>query len=170
MNSYNNMFVDRVKSTNKGDTVGRTDNFVQSETFASILERRQENDFPYGSLAKDGIIEYNGVTFVGDPKTHTISLGDVSDPKKTLNISLPSGGNLKVNVNNLEDLSKAAGMFSPEDLNAILRAIEQYKHCSSKLKEIDDMENEIGEDPNDSNVESKSTIAGEVKTDKEEEV
>lgn len=32
--------------------------------------------------------------------------------------------NLKVNVDNLGDLAKAAGMFTPKDLNAIMRAIE----------------------------------------------
>lgn len=157
-NAYNDMFVDRVKSTNRGATVGKTDHFVNSQTFANILERQQENDFPYGSMAKDGIIEYNGVVFVGDPKSHSISLGDVSDPKKVLNISLPSGGNLKVNTDNLEELSRAAGMFSPEDLNAILRAIEQYKHCASKLKEIDDMENEIGETPDEKKIDEEEDV------------
>ncbi|MCR4616773.1 MAG: hypothetical protein K5669_01160 [Lachnospiraceae bacterium] len=30
---------------------------------------------------------------------------------------------LKVNVDNIGDISKAAGMFTPEDLEAIMRAI-----------------------------------------------
>lgn len=103
-------------------------------------------DCPYGSLAVNGVIEYNGVIFGCDPEHNTITLGDVSDKKKVLNIALPSGGNLKVNVDNLEELSKAAGMFSPEDLNAILRAIEQYKHCQKKLDEIEAEEFEAVED------------------------
>ncbi len=93
-------------------------------------------DCPYGSLAKNGVIEYNGVVFGCDPKSNSITLGDVSDKTKVLCISLPSGGHLKVNVDHLEDLSKAAGMFTPEDLNAILRAIDQYRHCMQKLEEI----------------------------------
>ena len=36
-------------------------------------------------------------------------------------------------------------MFSPADLNAILRAIAQYNHCTRKLNEIDEEENEIVE-------------------------
>ncbi len=106
-----------------------------------------ENTCPYSYLASDGVIEYNGVTFVCDYKNNAISLGDVtSDPSKVLNIPLPSGGNLYVNVDNFDDLAKAAGMFSPKDLNAILRAMETYKHCSSKIKEIEDEENKSPEE------------------------
>ena len=97
---------------------------------------------PYSSMAKDGVIVYNGVTFVCDYRTNSITLGDMSDPKKVLNISLSSGGTLRVNVNNFDDLGKAAGMFTPEDLNAILRAIHQYNHCTSKLNEAEEEEEE----------------------------
>ena len=145
MELVNNMslaFVSYVKTEKKETVEKPADSFTQSEQFSSLLTQKQQNDFPYGSLAKDGVVEYNGVVFFGDSKTHTLSLGDVSDPGKVLNISLPSGGNLKVNVDNLNQLSQAAGMFSPEDLNAILRAIEQYKHCTQKLNEIDDLENQ----------------------------
>lgn len=51
---------------------------------------------PYGNLAKDGVIIYNGVLFTCDEKTNSICLGDVSDPKKTINITLSGGGHLKV--------------------------------------------------------------------------
>ena len=78
---------------------------------------------PYSCLAKDGVIEYNGVTFLCDYKHNCITLGDVtSNPKKVLNIGLSGGGCLKVNVDNLDDLAKASGMFSPADLNAIMNA------------------------------------------------
>lgn len=143
--SFDAMFVERFKSADRQPAAGRTDGFVHSQSFAKVLEQKGQG-FPYGSLAEGGIIEYNGVIFVGDAKTNTISLGDVSNPNKVLNISLPSGGNLKVNVDNLGDLSNAAGMFSPEDLNAILRAIEQYKHCTKKLGEIDEMKDELVKD------------------------
>ena len=135
MELVNNMslaFVSYVKTEKKETVEKPADSFTQSEQFSSLLTQKQQNDFPYGSLAKDGVVEYNGVVFFGDSKTHTLSLGDVSDPGKVLNISLPSGGNLKVNVDNLNQLSQAAGMFSPEDLNAILRAIEQYKQSSQE--------------------------------------
>ena len=120
----------------------------KSSSFSKILGEKQQK-CPYSHLAKDGLIEYNGVIFVCDYKRNSICLGDMSNPKNVLNISLPSGGNLKVNVDNFGDLSKAAGMFSPADLNAIMRAIAQYNHCTKKLNELDEEEIETVENVTD---------------------
>lgn len=114
---------------------------------ASFSVKNNEKTCPYSHLAKDDVISYNGVTFMCDYKHNAITLGDVeSDPKKVLTISMAGGGCLKVNVDNLGDLSRAAGMFSPTDLNAILRAIQIYKHCTSKLDEIEDEKNKSPEE------------------------
>ena len=75
----------------------------------------------------------------------------MSDEKKVLNVPLPSGGHLKVNVDNFGDIGRAAGMFSPADLNAIMRAIAQYNHCTSKLNEIEDEEDEAVEEATENN-------------------
>lgn len=99
---------------------------------------------PYGHLAKDGVIEYNGVVFVCDERTNSICLGNVEDRSQVITVALSGGGHLKVNRNNIGDLSKAVGMFSPEDLNLIMRAIAQDTKIQSVKKEIDDMENSIG--------------------------
>ena len=99
---------------------------------------------PYGHLAKDGVIEYNGVVFVCDEKTNSICLGDMTDEKNVLNIPLSGGGHLKVNRNSIGLLSKAAGMFSPEDLNLIMRAIAEDTKIQSVKKEIEDEEDSIG--------------------------
>ena len=120
----------------------------RSTSFSKIFGDTQLK-CPYSHLAKDGLIEYNGVVFVCDYKRNSICLGDVSDPKNVLNISLPRGGNLKVNVDNLGDLSKATGMFTPADLNAIMRAIAQYNHCTKKLNELDEEEIETVENVTD---------------------
>ena len=80
------------------------------EEFGGFL-KKAEGKCPYSALAKDGIIEYNGVIFVCDYKRNTISLGDVS---------------------------ACVGMFSPEDLNAILRAIHQYQFCVKKQNEMEE--------------------------------
>lgn len=106
---------------------------------------RQASKVPYGYLAKDGMITYNGVTFVCDERTNSICLGDMTDKKNVLNIPLSGGGHLKVNRDNLGDLSKAIGMFSPEDVNRILRAIALDTKLQSVQQELDDMENSIGE-------------------------
>lgn len=99
---------------------------------------------PYGHLAKDGVIEYNGVVFVCDEETNSICLGDMTDEKNVLNIPLSGGGHLKVNRNSIGLLSKAAGMFSPEDLNLIMRAIAEDKKIQSVKEEIEDQEASIG--------------------------
>lgn len=107
---------------------------------------RQPAKVPYGSLAKDGVIEYNGVCFVCDERTNSICLGDVTtDRTKVLIIGLSGGGQLKVNRDNLGDLARAIGMFSPEDVNRILRAIAQDAKLQSMKKELEDMEAEVGE-------------------------
>ena len=99
---------------------------------------------PYGYLAKDGVINYNGVCFVCDEKTNSICLGDMTDETKVLNIPLSGGGHLKVNRDSIGLLSKAAGMFTPEDLNLIMRAISEDTRIQAVQKEIEDEEASIG--------------------------
>ena len=60
-------------------------------------------------------------------------------------MALSGGGTLQVNRDNLDDLAKAIGMFSPEDVNLILRAISKDTQCQRKLMEIDEERNKIGE-------------------------
>ena len=84
------------------------------------------------------LIEYNGVTFICDTKRKAICLGDVSDMSKCLKIGLSGGGFLIVNRDNLGDLAKAIGMFSPEDVNLILRAIAQDAKVRQVQQQIDE--------------------------------
>jgi len=105
---------------------------------------REAPKVPYGYLAKDGVINYNGVCFVCDEKTNSICLGDMTDETKVLNIPLSGGGHLKVNRDSIGLLSKAAGMFTPEDLNLIMRAISEDTRIQAVQKEIEDEEASIG--------------------------
>lgn len=120
------------------------------------LNRRIEgkDKVPYGEMAEDGVIEYNGVVFVCDYDLNRLTLGDTSNEKDCINIPLSGGGSLLVNRNNIDALSKAIGMFSPEDVNRILRALAQDKKSREMEKELDDMEN--GDDV-DSNEETSET-------------
>ncbi|MDE6750477.1 MAG: hypothetical protein K2K21_15675 [Lachnospiraceae bacterium] len=106
----------------------------------ALLDKKKntDNGVPYNYLAKDGIIEYNGVVFVCDEKYKAIRLGDTSDPKNCLNIPLSGGGSLIVNRDNLDDLAKAIGMFTPEDVNLIMRAIAQDAKVQQMKHQIDD--------------------------------
>lgn len=93
---------------------------------------------PYGENAdSSGTIVYNGVAFSCDSNRNRLCLGDVSNPKKCLSIHLTSGS-LVVNTDNLDSLSQAMGMFTPEDVNLIMRAISEYQKIKDKLNEIED--------------------------------
>ena len=136
-----------LRGLNRAGEMGSTEKTEQKNqgpSFAEILKGEQQR-CPYSSRAIDGVIEYNGVVFVCDYKTNAICLGDMSNPRDVLRINLPSGGCLKVNVNNFGDLSNAIGMFSPEDIAAIMKAIAQYNHCTKKIKEAEEQEIEAVE-------------------------
>lgn len=140
-----------------------------------ISNFRVASKVPYGHLAKDGVINYNGVTFVCDERTNSICLGNVDDKSQVITVTLSGGGHLKVNRKNIGELSRAAGMFSPEDLNLIMRAIAQDTKIQSVKKEIDDMENSIGSAENaisgeeiSEDTTSENPISGEVADTDEE--
>ncbi|MCM1048186.1 MAG: hypothetical protein NC433_07165 [Clostridiales bacterium] len=112
----------------------------------ALLEQKKKYDrVPYGHMAKDGVIEYNGVVFVCDTEHNAIHLGDTSNPKDCIRVSLSKGGSLIFNRDNIGDLAKAIGMFSPEDVNLIMRAIAQDAKIQQMEKEIDDITSGIGE-------------------------
>lgn len=100
-------------------------------------------DVPYGYLAKNGVIEYNGVIFVCDEIHNAICLGDMTDETNVLSIPLTEGGCLKVNRDNLNDLAKAISMFSPEDIRRIMEAIATDAKCQQTQQEMDETLNSI---------------------------
>ena len=110
-----------------------------------VEQLRSKPKAPYDYLAKDGIIEYKGAVFVCDEKNNCLCLGDVSDKENVLTIPLSGGGCLKVNRDNLGELADAIDMFSPEDINLIMRAIAQDNKARSMKKEMEDAVSEVGE-------------------------
>ena len=96
---------------------------------------------PYGEMAEDGVIEYNGVTFVCDYEHNRLTLGDTTNKEDCINIPLSGGGSLLVNRDNIDALSKAIGMFRPEDVKRILEALAKDNKIQQMKKELDDMEN-----------------------------
>ena len=118
----------------------------ETEKFGSVLNDEMEKKCPYSFLAKDGIIEYNGVVFECDYSQNAITLGNMYEKNKVLRISLPSGGSLHVNIDNIDALARAADMFTPADLNAIMRAIHEYNHCTRKRLEIEEEKSESPEE------------------------
>ena len=120
---------------------------VQKPCFDSsqIVDKiEHEKKAPYSYMAKNGVIEYNGVTFNCDDEKQQISLGDISNPDEVLSIPLEKGGRLVVNRNCIGSLSKAISMFSPGDIKRILSAIAKDTQCTQKIYEIDEMESGEG--------------------------
>ena len=74
-----------------------------------------------------------------------------------MRINLSGGGCLLVNRDNLGDLAHAISMFSPEDINLIMRAIADDNKAQEALQTIDEETNSIGEDA-ESNVLSKEQL------------
>lgn len=139
----NNQTKRQISSTTKntgteGTTAAET---TTSKGFSLDRHISGKNKVPYGEMAQDGVITYNGVTFVCDYEKNRICLGDTSHMDNCISVSLSGGGSLVVNRNNLDDLSRAIGMFTPEDVNRILRALAQDAKIQKMKKEIDDMEN-----------------------------
>ena len=118
----------------------RTEGRSESELWSMAIEegKPKDNGVPYYYMAKDGIIEYNGVVFFCDEERRAICLGDTSDKRKCLNIPLSGGGSLIVNRDNLGDLAHAIGMFSPEDVNLIMRAIAEDAKIQQIKQQIED--------------------------------
>lgn len=121
----------------------------QKQRAEKIINQKMNGENPgkWYLLADDnGIVTYNGVTFTLDSEKQQLCLGDMDDKDNVLWIPLSGGGTLKVNRNNIDDLGKAIGMFSPEDINRILRAIAEDAQRRRKLNEIEDDKNSLGEE------------------------
>lgn len=112
---------------------------------------------PYSYLAnEDGVIEYNGVIFTLDNERKWLCLGniDLNHMEQIIRIPLSEGGCLMVNRDSVGDLAKAIGMFSPEDINRILRALKLDGKIQQMKHEIEEMEDGIGKSSEEQNADS----------------
>ena len=131
------MFSNETVENKKPDIEDTVSDIVSDEAIQKILDKRR--NAPYSALADaNGVLEYNGVVFQCDFDNNRLCLGDVSNPNNCLTIPLERGGCLVVNRDNIDMLAKAIDMFSPEDVNRILRAIAEDAKVQKVEQEIED--------------------------------
>lgn len=69
----------------------------------------------------------------------SITIGGSSNPE-WIHVST-SVGTVHIDLNDIDSLMKCLDMFSPEDLNLILRKITEVRQSKDALQEIDNMRN-----------------------------
>ena len=119
--------------------------------------REKNQGAPYSYLANEnGVIEYNGTVFTLDNERKWLCLGniDLNHMEQVIRIPLSEGGCLMGNRDNIDDLARAIGMFSPEDINRILRAIKLDGKIQQMKREIEEMEDGIGKSSEEQNADS----------------
>lgn len=118
-----------------GESCGATD------TVGIILERMGE---PKAGEPVTMNVIHNGVNVsVTKDAVHgnMITIGGSSNPDWIhVNTSV---GTVNIDLNDLDSLMKCLDMFSPEDINAILRAITEVRQSRDALQEIDNMRNTL---------------------------
>lgn len=97
-----------------------------------------KNKNEYLAMAKDDMIFYQGVVFMCDRLTDTLTLGDVSDPNNCIRVGLSKGGSLLFNRNDAGSLMNAITMFSPEDQERIVKAIQIDNMAQKARKDVED--------------------------------
>lgn len=109
-----------------------------SENYAKVIAEKACSGVPYAYLSDDyGKIIYNGVTFTCNYGENALCLGNMNNQDEVLRIPLSGGGCLKVNRNNINELSSAIGMFSAEDVKRILDAIAMDTKTQNKVNEME---------------------------------
>lgn len=132
-----NMGTETAKLPEQPDIKDTVDDIVAEEAIQRLLGKGKQA--PYSVMAdENGIIEYEGVVFRCDYEHNRLCLGDVSDSRNCITVGLEKGGTLVFNRANIDDLVKAIGMFSPEDINRIMRAIAEDAKIRQTQMQIED--------------------------------
>ena len=122
---------------------------------SSIPGKESEMWAPYCHLKnEDGVVEYNGVIFTLDYQRKWICLGDVTNLEDVIRVPLSEGGSLMVNRDSIDALGRSIGMFSPEDINRILRALKMDAKIQQMKREVEEMEDGVGKTSEEQNADS----------------
>lgn len=116
-----------------GESCGATDS-------VGIILRQMEEPEAGGKVTKT--VFHNGVCVVVEKDSmrgNSITVGGSSNPN-WIHVST-SVGTVHIDLNDIDSLMKCLDMFSPEDLNLILRKITEVRQCKDAMQEIDEMRN-----------------------------
>ena len=76
--------------------------------------------------------------FICDRLTDALTLGDVSNPNNCIRVGLAKGGSLFFNRDDAGSVMNAITMFSPEDQERIVKAIQIDNMAQKAKKEVED--------------------------------
>lgn len=116
-----------------GESCGATDSI-------GIILRQMEESGSRGPVTKE--VFHNGVRVQvtkDSLRGNSITIGGSANPD-WIHVST-SVGTVHVDLNDMGSLMKCLDMFSPEDLNAIMRKITEVKQARDAMQEIDDTKN-----------------------------
>lgn len=116
-----------------GEYCGATDS-------VGIILRQMEE--PQAGEKVSKTVFHNGVCVVVEKdymRGNSITVGGSSNPD-WIHVST-SVGTVHIDLNDIDSLMKCLDMFSPEDINLILRKITEVRQSKDALQEIDEMKN-----------------------------
>lgn len=116
-----------------GESCGATDS-------VGIILRQMGEAKPGEPATKE--VFHNGVRVYVEKdylKGNSITIGGSSNPN-WIHVST-SVGTVHIDLNDIDSLMKCLDMFSPEDLNLILRKITEARQSRDALQEIDNLKN-----------------------------
>ncbi|MBD5450721.1 MAG: hypothetical protein HDR28_11350 [Lachnospiraceae bacterium] len=116
-----------------GESAGATDSI-------GIILRQMKETETGGPVTKEVYHKGVRVQVTKDSlRGNSITIGGSANPD-WIHVST-SVGTVNIDLNDLDSLMKCLDMFSPEDLNAILRKITEVRQSRDAMQEIDDMKN-----------------------------
>ena len=116
-----------------GESCGATDS-------VGIILRQMEE--PKAGETVSRTVFHNGVCVVVEKdylRGNSITVGGSANPN-WIHVDT-SVGTVHIDLNDIDSLMKCLDMFSPEDINLILRKITEVRQCRDALQEIDQMRN-----------------------------
>lgn len=116
-----------------GESCGATDS-------VGIILRQMEE--PKAGETVSRTVFHNGVCVVVEKdylRGNSITVGGSANPN-WIHVDT-SVGTVHIDLNDIESLMRCLDMFSPEDINLILRKITEVRQCKDALQEIDQLRN-----------------------------